>query len=900
MGAALTTRLSDRRMAAAAEINEDIPVFVGTGSEAFSRPASSGQPSQITLGPLLGRVIDLSFLTPSQGLALPGQTITGTLGNDTLRGTEGDDVINGLSGDDQIDGGGGNDRIDGGDGDDNIAGGVGSDIIYGGAGNDRISISSNTTGSNLHLDGGEGNDYFYMSIGSAQNTAFVDGGSGRDVFELTMWGQSTTISTGDGRDILLLGSSTITESNRNCIVTDFVVGSDGDRLDWAGLLSRFSNWDGSNPFSSGHARLLQSGSDTHFQLDLNGGGNAYTTWVTFQGTTAANFNSWNLGDLPPPGPALTGTEANDTLTGTSGDDVINGLGGNDLIAGAGGVDTAVFSGLRSVYDVVTVGATTMVTGPDGTDTLTGVERLQFSDLTLLVGAGGGQYFAGTAGNDIIVGTAFNDEILGGAGNDTLNGGVGLDWASYRDASGSVIVDLSAGTASGGDGNDTLISIERVYGSRFSDALTGDSGDNTIYAGFGDDFLYGGAGNDSLRGEHGNDTLDGGEGRDTLSGSTGNDVLRGGPGDDWLIESSGDNILDGGDGNDLIYGGLDSDTLNGGAGSDVAAYQTSLGSVIVDLSSGTSSGGGGNDTLIGIEHLEGSAYDDTLTGDDGSNYLNGMEGNDLIYGGDGNDEIYGSDGDDALNGGDGNDDILGEEGNDTIDGGAGWDIVTVSGPSSAYRLLADGDNFILKGPDGGDRLTNVEAIRFADGKVLDLARMYGPDVDASAWADGRIPEELLSDVAPSEERPLVLPGAAPDEVLIAKDGGGPEVLPAVDDVVGGAKSFDGPEVLPAAPGDKFLVEAEVLPPLPSDHFSAEVPEVLPALDDGFLVTGKFDDLQPVMPTLPDNIDLWDVAAVIRPGSETLALILEEADHPDGHSLTLLDERPAAPTKGDAWE
>jgi hypothetical protein len=156
--------------------------------------------------------------------------------------------------------------------------------------------------------------------------------------------------------------------------------------------------------------------------------------------------------------------------------------------------------------------------------------------------------------------------------------------------------------------------------------------------------------------------------------------------------------------------------------------------------------------------------------------------------------------------------------------------------------------------------------------------------------------ILKDVG----EPLVLPGAAPDEVLIAKDGGGPEVLPAVDDVVGGAKAFDGPEVLPAAPVDKFLVEAEVLPPLPSDYFSAEVPEVLPALDDGFLVTGKLDDLPPVMPTLPDEMEGWDVAAVIRPSSETLALILEGAEHPYGQSLTLLDERPTAPSKSDAWE
>jgi len=53
----------------------------------------------------------------------------------------------------------------------------------------------------------------------------------------------------------------------------------------------------------------------------------------------------------------------------------------------GDVDTAVFSGPRADYDVVTVGPVTTVThargtAADGTDTLTQVERLQFSDTTI--------------------------------------------------------------------------------------------------------------------------------------------------------------------------------------------------------------------------------------------------------------------------------------------------------------------------------------------------------------------------------------------------------------------------------------------------------------------------------------------------------------------------------------
>ena len=36
-----------------------------------------------------------------------------------------------------------------------------------------------------------------------------------------------------------------------------------------------------------------------------------------------------------------------------------------------------------------------------------------------MGAGGGQYYAGTAGNDTITGTAFADEILAGSGDADL-------------------------------------------------------------------------------------------------------------------------------------------------------------------------------------------------------------------------------------------------------------------------------------------------------------------------------------------------------------------------------------------------------------------------------------------------------------------------------------------------
>src|SRR4029450_10955132 len=82
--------------------------------------------------------------------------------------------------------------------------------------------------------------------------------------------------------------------------------------------------------------------------------------------------------------------------------------------------------------------------------------------------------------------------------------------------GSINVNLSiAGpqNVGGGQGLDTLISIENVLGWNFGDTLTGNA-DGNVLTGIG--------GDDTLSGAGGNDTLIGGIGSDTLSGGTGAD------------------------------------------------------------------------------------------------------------------------------------------------------------------------------------------------------------------------------------------------------------------------------------------------------------------------------------------------------------------------------------------
>jgi hypothetical protein len=82
---------------------------------------------------------------------------------------------------------------------------------------------------------------------------------------------------------------------------------------------------------------------------------------------------------------ITGSNAADTLTGTAFDDTLEGDGGNDQINGGDGTDTVVFRSPRSNYTITTLAnGALVVAGPatlDGTDTLTNVEILKFSDGT---------------------------------------------------------------------------------------------------------------------------------------------------------------------------------------------------------------------------------------------------------------------------------------------------------------------------------------------------------------------------------------------------------------------------------------------------------------------------------------------------------------------------------------
>ncbi|MGO1078164.1 hypothetical protein [Inquilinus sp. CA228] len=269
----------------------------------------------------------------------------------------------------------------------------------------------------------------------------------------------------------------------------------------------------------------------------------------------------------------------------------------------------------------------------------------------MIGSDGNDTLGGLAGSDILTGGLGDDTLGGGAGADRLFGGDGSDTADYSGSAAAVLVSLKSGATSGGDAQgDTLISIENVIGSALADQLYGNSGANR---------LTGGAGNDAL------------------------------------------------------WGGAGADVLDGGAGSDHAAYQLSAAAVTVDLLAGTGSGGDAQgDTLVDIEILYGSSFDDQLTGNNVGNTLRGDLGNDTLVGNGGADTLVGEGGNDSLDGGDGNDRLLGLDGVDTIHGGNDNDSVDAGDGND--QVFGDAGVDSLFGGEGDDQLDGGTGNDFLEG------------------------------------------------------------------------------------------------------------------------------------------------------------------------------------------
>ena len=161
---------------------------------------------------------------------------------------------------------------------------------------------------------------------------------------------------------------------------------------------------------------------------------------------------------------LIGGLGDDAFIGSEANNTFRGNGGNDTIDGRGGIDTAVFSGLRAQYTLTALsGGGVRVSGPEGTDTLTSIERLQFSDQTVTWPP------AGTTTDDFANGLTdtmrpFGVVAVGGTATGTLETAGDRDWFSVQLTAGtSYTVGLAGSSSGAGTLSDPYLRVRNASG-----------------------------------------------------------------------------------------------------------------------------------------------------------------------------------------------------------------------------------------------------------------------------------------------------------------------------------------------------------------------------------------------------------------------------------------------------
>jgi Ca2+-binding RTX toxin-like protein len=537
-------------------------------------------------------------------LTTAGAQATGGSGSDTLISIEN---LTGSGFDDSLIGNAGNNVLDGGVGNDTLNGGTGADTMLGGDGSDLYTIDhvgDLVTETNAAAAGG-----------TDTVNALVDHTLGANVENLNLIAAGAVNGTGNALDNVIYAG---TGNN----VIDGAAGTDTVSYAFAGAGVTLS--------------LASAGAQAT-------GGSGSDTLLNFENLTGSGFND-----------SLVGNTANNVLDGGTGSDFLNGATGADTMLGGDGTDSYA---VDHAGDLVSESNSSLATG--GNDIVysylaaysltANVERLRL----MLAGASNG------------TGNALDNTLYAGDGNNVLDGAAGTDTVSYAFAGAGVTLSLatSGAQATGGSGTDTLVSIENLIGSGFNDNFTGNTANNVLDGGAGSDFLNGGVGADTMLGGDGTDSYCVDHAGDLVSESNsnlatgGNDIVY-----SYLsaytltanIErlrlmlggaSNGtgnglDNILYAGDGNNV---------LDGAAGNDTVSYAFAGVGVTVSLATAgaQATGGSGTDTLISIEHLIGSSFNDSLIGNTANNVLDGGAGSDFLNGGVGADTMFGGDGTDSY-------------------------------------------------------------------------------------------------------------------------------------------------------------------------------------------------------------------------------------------------------------
>jgi Ca2+-binding RTX toxin-like protein len=515
---------------------------------------------------------------------------------------------------------------------------------------------------------------------------------------------------------------------------------------------------------------------THVSQGFTFSGVSTTSWYDMGIKTLSGVNN------------IRGTNLDDTLVGGAYEsELFTGGTGNDFIDGGWGYDEAQYRDGSSTLSGINVNLKDGIVVGDaliGTDTLRSVEGVKATNFDDIYDARGFSAYSTNAGSK----GDFNS-FQGLGGNDTIYGNRATR-VSYEDSMVAVSVDLSAGIGQAlntadrtGDmglvvGVDTFTGVYRIRGSALGDSLVG-GGAGRVAGDFTMEAFEPMAGNDTVDGKDGWDEVYYSNAptgiRVDMGLSTGQVIEDGYGGTDTLIgiEFVGggafDDNIKGSDTNagtstnqESFAGNKGNDTIDGGGGYDEVAYGDSPAAINVNLASGTAQDGYGTvDTLLNIEGVEGSAFNDVITGNSADNRLDGRLGDDTMDGGAGTDTaeynncltsgvtvnlttgkasgemgndtllnfenisgsafadtLTGNAGANLLQGSMGDDTLTGMGGNDTLDGGSGTDTAVFSGNKSNYSIsaAANGDVTVTDlraNANGIDLLKSVEYLKFDD-------------------------------------------------------------------------------------------------------------------------------------------------------------------------------------------
>lgn len=553
------------------------------------------------------------------------ENIVGTQENDFIQGNAADNVLDGHDGNDELLGGGGADVLLGGWGYDNLVGGAGNDVINGqnsGGDEDQVDYwreqNGGGLGVNVNFTTGIGTDTYgntdtLIELGEATGTMSSDtftGGDGYNGFR-GFGGADTFINSpnGDGHVWVYYGN----DDNHGGMQAVIVNLSD-QALVGIGAEAGFA------PTNI----AANSAKDGFGSID------SLVNIHSIRGTALADW--------------VRGSEDEDHFQMQAGDDYIDGAGGRDLTdyshdIDEGAPDRGVVVNLSgtALVDIdiglpegpVDVGAHRALDGFGDTDTLVNIERVRgtyFDDW--LVGADGQRNFLdGSDGDDVIVGGNHDDDLQGGDGDDTIyaadSGPNGYgDYIMAGSGNNTIIASAVYGPGGWRDGHD--LSFEDIQSGVTASLVAGLAYADNMTTTFSEVHLLIGSGYD--------DSLTGGVAAfDDFESYTGN---------------AGDDFIDGGSGWDQVD--YRNEVENGYRGENGDYIRGSQG-VVVDLGAGTATDSfGDTDTLVDIEQVRGTDFDDWIAGADGQhNSLQGRGGNDVLVGGDRDDDLDGGDGDDTI-------------------------------------------------------------------------------------------------------------------------------------------------------------------------------------------------------------------------------------------------------------